>query len=168
MKTTVGTLVLLGAALTAGLALAQTPQQPRGGASAAPGTRSEQRNNTILEELDPRATISQSGGTLAIETIAPRNGPVPIPGCGPVSPTPTSPSTRSTAAPVNGIGGQGGGRLSNRDHIDQDAQFDARGVRLINNSETETAVVDGAAARPGPGGRAPATPACTPAPAPRR
>ena len=30
MKTSVGTVVLLGAALTAGLALAQTPPQPRG------------------------------------------------------------------------------------------------------------------------------------------
>lgn len=186
MKTTVATLVLLGAALTAGLALAQTPAQPRGGqARTEPGSGAG----------ETRATISQSGGTLAMETIAPRTGPVPVPGCGPVAPTPTSPSTRSTTAPVDGIGGQGGGRLSNRDHIDQDAQVAAgdrpsstdspstvRGTgggrytfvpttraRIINNSETDTAEVDGAAARPGngAGGAASLTP-CAPNPTVRR
>lgn len=161
MKASVGSLVLLGAALTAGLALAQTPAQPRGGQ-----TRTEPGDGAGKT----RAHVNQSGATLAMETIAPRNGPVPIPGCAPVSAAGASPSTRSATAPVNGIGGQGGGRRSNRDHIDQDAQVDARGLRLINNSETDTAEVEGAAARPGTrtGSLSPATPACTSTPTGRR
>lgn len=160
MKTSVGTLVLLGAALTAGLALAQTPaQQPRGG---------EARTEPGAGAGETRATVSQSGATLAMEAIAPRTPPAPTPRCGPASPTLTSPSTRSITVPVNGIGGTGGGRLSNRDHIDQDAQVEATVLRVINNSETDTAVVEGAAARAGPGGQSPAAPACTPTPAPRR
>lgn len=109
MKASVATLVLLGTALTAGLALAQTPPQPCGGqARSEPGAGAG----------ETRAQVNSSGGTLAVETIAPRTGPVPIPACGPVAPTPTSPSTRSTTTPVNGIGGQGGGRLSNRGRPD--------------------------------------------------
>lgn len=161
MKTTVGTLVMLGAALAAGLALAQTPPPSRSGqARTEPGAGAG----------ETRAHVNSSGATLAMETISPRTGPVPVPGCGPVAPTPTSPSTRSTTTPVNGIGGQGGGRLSNRDHIDQDAQVDARVLRVINNSETDTAQVEGTAARPGTatGSGSPATPACIPPPTGRR
>tara|TARA_R110000787_G_scaffold47286_3_gene114549 strand:+ start:528 stop:1013 length:486 start_codon:yes stop_codon:yes gene_type:complete len=161
MKTTVGTLVLLGTVLSAGWALAQSPAQPRGG---------QARTEPTAGAGETRAQVNSSGGTLAMETISPRTGPVPVPGCGPVAPTPTSPSTRSTTAPVNGIGGTGGGRLSNRDHIDQDAQVEARVLRVINNSETDAAQVEGTAARPGTatGSGAPATPACIPPPTGRR
>lgn len=82
MKTSVGTLVLLGAVMTAGLALARTPPPPRGVQAA----------------------------------------PAPGPACAPDPASGARRSGHAAATPVNGVGGQGGGRLSNRDHIDQDAQ----------------------------------------------
>lgn len=95
MKTSVAALVLLSTVLTAGLALAQMPPQPRGGASVAPHARSASapalgcQPDSVGDET--RATVNSSGVIVASEK------------------------------PVNGVGGQGGGRLANRDHIDQDA-----------------------------------------------
>ncbi len=108
MKTSVGALVLLGAVMTAGLALAQTPPPARG----AP---------VVAEPGQTRATVSQSGGTLAMERTAPACTPDPAGG-----------ALRSAAAstPVNGVGGQGGGRYTR--------------LRVINNSETDSATADGA------------------------
>lgn len=141
MKTSVGTLVLLGAVLTAGLALAQTPPPARG-APAEPG--------------QTRATVNQSGAILATERSA-------TPAAAACTPDPAGGALRSAAAstPVNGIGGQGGGRyergrvinnsetdsatpndggrLSNRDHIDQDAQTDIRTGRSAPASPTPPA-----------------------------
>ncbi len=132
MKTSVGALVLLGAVMTAGLAPAQTPPPARGApAVAVPG--------------QTRATVNQSGAILATERAAPPAAPA----CTPDS---ARGALRSAAAstPVNGVGGQGGGRYergrvinnsetdsatpngagetANRDHIDQDAQVARRGA----------------------------------------
>ncbi|MDP3371090.1 MAG: hypothetical protein Q8R45_03415 [Brevundimonas sp.] len=91
MKTCVGTFALIGAVLLAGAALAQTPPQPRGGPTVAPGPRTTAPptpgGESGSENGETRATISQSGVIIAAET----------------------------STPVNGIGGTGGGRLSNRD-----------------------------------------------------
>ena len=133
MKTSVGALVLLGAVLTAGLAPAQTPPPARG----APA---------VAEPGQTRATVNQSGAILATERSA-------TPAALACTPDPASGALRSAAAstPVNGIGGQGGGRYTrgrvinnsetdtsatpngagetaNRDHIDQDAQVARRGA----------------------------------------
>lgn len=142
MKTSVGALVLLGAVLTAGLALAQTPPPPRGVPAAT-------------EPGQTRATVSQSGGTLAMETVAPACTPDSAGG-----------ARRSGGAgtPVNGVGGQGGGRYtftrgrvinnsetdngvtpdragetSNRDHIDQDADTEIRTRRSAATNPTAPA-----------------------------
>lgn len=96
MKTSVGTLVLLGAVMTAGLALARTLPPPRGVQAA----------------------------------------PAPGPACAPDPAGGARRSTNAAATPVNGVGGQGGGRLSNRDHIDQDADTDIRTRRSAPASPT--------------------------------
>ena len=141
MKTSVGALVLLGAVMTAGLAPAQTPPPPRGDPAAA-------------EPGQTRATVNPSGATLATERAA-------VPASPACTPDPASGARRSGAAatPVNGVGGQGGGRYTrgrminnsetdnsataagagetaNRDHIDQDAQAEIRTRRSASANPT--------------------------------
>ena len=134
MKTSVGPLVLLGAVLTSGLALAQTlPPRHSGRATAEQGG----------ESGETRAQINSSGATVASETLA-------------LSPTQAATAQGSAcvsnsthggrqsggtaATPVNGIGGMGGGR------------YTVSGCRIINNSETDDEV---AISRPAPGGATP-------------
>lgn len=150
MKTSVGTLALLGAALTAGLALAQTPPQPR-------GDRARAEPDGAAGET--RAQLNSSGATVAAEAMPSRTSPGSLPGCGPGLATSDSSNRdhidqdatgdiykRGCAAttPTNGIGGTGGGRYT---------FVPTTRARIINNSETDTAEVDGAAARPGTGTR---------------
>ncbi|MDI1327348.1 MAG: hypothetical protein PSV23_11180 [Brevundimonas sp.] len=189
MKTSVGALVLLGAVMTAGLALAQTPPPARGAPAAA-------------EPGQTRATVSQSGAILATERAAPVCTPDSAGG-----------ALRSGAAatPVNGVGGQGGGRYargrminnsetdnsatpdragetSNRDHIDQDAQAEIRTRRSSPANPTGPGAGEPAAGLsyttgdftapqmlragdprgPGADDPAPAAPACAPTPGVRR
>ena len=195
MKTSVGTVVLLGAALTAGLALAQTPPQPR-------GDRARAEPEGAAGET--RAQINQSGAVIAAERrVTPATAgvtPTAAPNCDANTTHADTGDARSggvVLTPVIISGGTGGGRSSNRDHIDQDAQVaigagrssadtgPVNGIggtgggrytfvpttraRIINNSETDTAEVDGAAARlgTGAGGAASFTP-CAPTPTARR
>lgn len=62
--------------------------------------------------------------------VAPQ-APVVAPPMQVANPRVPQPSTRSTTS------------SSNRDHIDQDAQADIKRLRVINNSETDTASVEG-------------------------
>ncbi len=88
MKTSVGTFALIGAVLLAGAALAQTPPQPRGGPTVAAGPRTTapptSGGESGSESGQTRAVVNSSGGVIAAET----------------------------SAPVNGVGGTGGGRYS--------------------------------------------------------
>jgi hypothetical protein len=93
MKASVGTLALIGAVLLAGSALAQTAPQPRSGTTPATGPRATVTSVSTggqsgSENGDARATINSSGAVIAAES----------------------------SAPVNGIGGTGGGRMSNGGH----------------------------------------------------
>ena len=88
MKTSVGTFALIGAVLLAGAAQAQTPPQPRGGPTVAAGPRTTapptSGGESGSENGQTRAVVNSSGGVIAAET----------------------------SAPVNGIGGTGGGRFT--------------------------------------------------------
>ena len=89
MKTSVGTLALIGAALLAGSALAQAAPQPHSGASQTTGPRTTVTSVSTggqsgSENGDARATVNSSGAVIAAET----------------------------STPVNGIGGTGGGRFT--------------------------------------------------------
>lgn len=91
MKAPVGTLALIGVLLSAGSAPAQVAPQPRGGTSPATAPRTTVTSVSTggqsgSENAETRATLNQSGGVIAAEATA----------------------------PVNGIGGTGGGRMSNR------------------------------------------------------
>ena len=92
MKTSVRLFALIGALLLAGPVLAQAAPQPHSGPSRTTGPRSAVTSVSIGGQLgsetgDARANVNSSGGLIASET--------------------------STS--VNGIGGTGGGRLSNKD-----------------------------------------------------
>jgi len=66
----------------------------------------------------------------------------------------------ATPQPTNGVGGQGGGRLSNRDHIDQDAELEVQSFTVppIAASGQRNRRPAPAAVAPPPATSAPATP----------
>jgi hypothetical protein len=146
MKTSAGALVLLGMVLTAGLALAQTPPQPQphgGPATAEPDGEAGQT----------RATVNQSGGTLAMERgthpAAAQAQPAAVSDCDGTSRSGEPQSSRTLVTSVSTSGG-GGTERSNRDHIDQDAQ---RGSRTLPSSTGPTSTPGTVAPRGLGGGR---------------
>lgn len=164
MKTTIGTLAMLGAVLLASSTLAQTAQSPRCGPAPAPGTRSTTPTPPVAT---PNLALTNGiggtgGGRYAFNQprppVAAATGTVPA-GQGQGQGTAALP-TSPLGGPVNGERGFGGGRTAtagpSRDHIDQDALGTlgprpaadtstlraGTSLRVINNSESDTCTPD--------------------------
>lgn len=87
--------------------------------------------------------VVMTAGLVLAQTPPPARGApaAPAPGlaCAPDPAGGARRSTNAAATPVNGVGGLGGGRLSNRDHIDQDADTDIRTRRSAPANPTAPA-----------------------------